>query len=134
MKIVLDTNVLVSGLLQPYGSPGQIVRMASSGVLELCHDSRILSEYREVLLRPKFTFQQKDVDALLELIKFCGHSVSAQPLEIAFPDPDDKIFLEVALSGRAAYLVTGNLKHFSTYKRKEVKVVSPSDFLSSYRA
>ena len=134
MKIVLDTNVLVSGLLQPYGPPGQIVRMTSSGALELCHDSRILSEYREVLLRPKFTFPQKHVDALLEQVKFRGHSVSAEPLEIAFPDPDDKIFLEVALSGKAAYLVTGNLKHFSPYKGKEVKVVSPSDFLNSYKA
>lgn len=134
MKIVLDTNVLVSGLLQPYGSPGQIVRMVSSGVLELCHDSRILSEYREVLLRPKFAFHQKDVDVLLEQIKLCGHAVSAESLKGALPDPDDEIFMEVALSGKAAYLVTGNLKHFLAYEGKEVKVVSPSEFLKLCRA
>lgn len=134
MKIVLDTNVLISGLLQPYGPPGQIVRMVSSGLLELCHDSRILSEYREVLLRPKFTFHPKDIEALLEQIKFCGHSVSAEPLKGNLSDSDDEIFLEVALSCKVTYLVTGNLKHFSAYKGKEVKVVSPSDFLKLCKA
>ena len=129
MKIVLDTNVLISGLLQPYGSPGQIVRTVSSGTLQLCHDSRILSEYREVLLRPKFNFPRKDVDSLLEQIEFRGYPVSAEPLRISFPDPDDVIFLEVALSGRVPYLVTGNLKHFSEYKGKEVKILSPAAFL-----
>ncbi|HKI01222.1 MAG TPA: putative toxin-antitoxin system toxin component, PIN family [Thermoanaerobaculia bacterium] len=54
MKIVLDTNILVSGLLQPFGPSGQIVRLVAAGELVLCHDSRILAEYWEVLLRKKF--------------------------------------------------------------------------------
>ena len=53
MKIVLDTNVLVAGLLSPFGSCGDIVRMVSSGNLTLCIDARVLSEYHEVLERPK---------------------------------------------------------------------------------
>ncbi len=54
MKIVLDTNVLVSGLLTPFGPTGEIVRMVSAGELILAIDARILSEYQEVLHRPKF--------------------------------------------------------------------------------
>ena len=48
MKVVLDTNVLVSGLLNPYGPPGRIVQLAAAGELQLCLDARILAEYREV--------------------------------------------------------------------------------------
>ena len=57
MKIVLDTNVLVAGLLSPFGPCAQIVRMVSSGDLTLYFDARILSEYSEVLRRSKFRFQ-----------------------------------------------------------------------------
>jgi len=72
MKIVLDTNVLVSGLLQPVGPSGQIVRLVASGDLVLCHDPRILAEYQEVLFRKKFSFDPERVDALLEEIKAGG--------------------------------------------------------------
>jgi len=132
LKVVLDTNVLVSGLLNPFGAPGQIVRTVSSGTLELCHDSRILSEYREVLLRPKFLFQEKYVDDLLDQIQACGHPVSSRPLGFSLADPDDEPFLEVALSGQASYLITGNLKDYTLYKGKDVKVISPSDFIKLY--
>ncbi|HXL73081.1 MAG TPA: putative toxin-antitoxin system toxin component, PIN family, partial [bacterium] len=64
MIVVLDTNVLVSGLLSPYGPPGEIVRMVSSRALSLCFDARIISEYAEVLTRPKFPFRRDAVEAL----------------------------------------------------------------------
>lgn len=133
MKIVLDTNVLVSGLLQPFGVPGEIVRMVSSGVLELCYDSRILTEYYEVLIRPRFRFHLDHVEALLNEIKASGHVTAAVPLSKRLPDPDDEVFLEVAITGRAEYLVTGNLKHYPLSKREGIKVVSPAEFLDIYR-
>ena len=71
MKIVLDTNVLVSGLLTPFGPSGKIVRMVSAGRLILQIDARILSEYQEVLHRPKFKFNKdhirKGVKSLIDL-------------------------------------------------------------------
>ena len=72
MRIVLDTNVLVSGLLTPFGTSGDIVRMAFSGDLVLFLDARILSEYRDVLYRSKFGFNKEDVATLLEFIKLEG--------------------------------------------------------------
>jgi predicted nucleic acid-binding protein len=45
MKIVLDTNVLVSGLLQSLGNPAQVVALALAGAVQICHDERILAEY-----------------------------------------------------------------------------------------
>ncbi|MFH1666150.1 MAG: putative toxin-antitoxin system toxin component, PIN family [Elusimicrobiota bacterium] len=133
MKVVLDTNILVSGLLSPFGAPAEIVRMAASGTLELCYDARILSEYRSVLLRPKFFFDQVHVGDILDQIKTCGHIVAAKPLPKKLPDLDDESFLEVALSGKARCLVTGNLKHYPVEKRQGMLVLSPTEFLEAYR-
>ena len=64
MKIVLDTNVVVSGLLTPFGTSGEIVRMVSAGKLILQYDSRILLEYQEVLYSTKFQFDKDQIDSL----------------------------------------------------------------------
>ena len=134
MTVVLDTNVLVSGLLNPYGPPGQIVAMAASGKLSLCFDARILGEYRAVLLRPKFGFRPNHVEVLLEQIQAVGESVAASPLPHPLPDRDDEAFLEVAIVAAAEYLVTGNLRHYPRRSRGAVQVVSPAEYLKIYRA
>lgn len=133
MRVVLDTNVIVSGLLHSFGSSGEIVRMVASGDLQLCYDMRLLSEYKEVLLRPKFSFDAVDVHDLLAQIEFCGFIVTATPLAKRLPDPDDEPFLEVALAGKAQCLITGNLKHYPANKRQGISVVSPTEFLELYR-
>lgn len=133
MKVVLDTNVIVSGLLNPYGVPGEIVRLAVLGSLEVCYDARILSEYREVLLRPKFNFSQSDIDVFLTGIKISGHSTTSQPLKKALKDPDDEAFLEVALASNAKYLVTGNLSDYQGHGQTKVAILSPAQFMNLYR-
>ncbi len=133
MKIVLDTNVLVSGLLSPYGAPAGIVGMISSGVLRLCYDARIMVEYQDVLARPKFQFDQKKVKDLLVFAQQSGEVVAASPLNARLPDVHDEIFLEVALAGRAEFLITGNIKHFSAPSRHGVNVVTPQEFLDLLR-
>ena len=133
MKVVLDTNVVVSGLLSPFGPPGEIVRMAASGILELCYDARILLEYQSVLLREKFPFNRVYVEDLLKQIKVCGYIITGKPLTKRLPHSDDEPFLEVALGGNVQYLITGNLKHYPTQKRENMPVVSPAEFLEIYR-
>ncbi len=130
MKIVLDTNALVAGLLSPFGPCGDIVRMVSSGNLTLCIDARVLSEYQEVLLRPKFNFDPEKVATILDYIERTSWIVSATPLSASLPDRDDEAFLEVALSGNADYLVAGNAAHFPSTLCQGVKVVAPSEFLN----
>lgn len=134
MRVVLDTNVLVAGLLSPFGPPGEIVRMVSSGELTLCLDARVISEYGEVLARPRFGFDQDAAAALLNFIEYCGHTVAPSPLPKRLPDPDDEAFLEVALACGAECLVTGNVGHFPEPLRQGVAVLSPSEFLTAYRA
>jgi len=133
MKIVLDTNVLVAGLLSPFGPCAEIVRMVSSGDLTLYFDARILSEYGEVLRRPKFRFQTDKVVALLDHIRHGGHIVASSPLSRPLPDSGDQPFLEVTVAGQAVCLVTGHHAHFPPKLCQGFKVLSPSEFLTFYR-
>jgi uncharacterized protein len=133
VKVVVDTNVLVAGLLSPFGPPGEIVRMIASGTLRLCFDARILTEYGEVLARPKFQFSSEQTRALLEQIKTEGLSVAGDPLPARLPDPTDEPFLEAAVAGEADCLITGNIKHFPSAKRQGAGVLSPSEFLDYFR-
>lgn len=133
MRVVLDTNVLESGLLSPYGVPGELVRLVAIGALQVCYDARILAEYREVLLRPVFPFVQTQVEALLDQVKAGGLMVGALPLRTPTPDPDDEVFLAVALAGLVQHLVTGNTRHYPVKCRQKVRVVSPAEFLAWYR-
>ena len=133
MRIVLDTNVLVSGLLTPFGSSGEIVRMVFSGELILCIDARILSEYKEVLNRPKFNFDKNKIAILIDFIMQYGQVVSSSPLKRPLPDPDDEPFLEVAIAGKVKILITGNKVHYPSVSRKGIKVLSPSEFIELLR-
>ena len=133
MKIVLDTNVLVSGLLKPFRSSGEIVRLISSGILTILYDSRVLLEYQDVLYRPKFQLDTQNIETLLTYIKQNGRVISAGPLKKRLPDPDDEPFLEVAIAGQAACLITGNTKHFPKQSRQGIKIFSPSEFIDFYR-
>ncbi len=138
MRIVLDTNILVSGLLTPFGASAQIMRMVASGRLAVCYDARILTEYEEVLRRPKFAFPEDAVTALLEQILDEGVSIAATPLPEALPDRDDEPFLEVARAANAegsddpVPLITGNSKHYPEGSRQGVKVVSPRYFVDHF--
>jgi uncharacterized protein len=132
MKIVLDTNVLAAGLLSPFGPCGEIVRMVSSGELVLCIDARILSEYHDVLRRPRFRFEHDKVAALMDYIEYRSQAVASSSLSRSLPDPDDEPFLEIALSRDAECLITGNHAHYPPGLCKDARVLSPADFLKHY--
>jgi len=130
--VVLDTNIIVSGILKPRGPAGTILRLAVLGAIRLAHDARILSEYREVLSRPAFGFPKDQVNALIDIFEKEGIGTIGIPLSFRLPDPDDEPFLEVAISGRADAFVTGNKRHFAN-KIHGIKVVSPVEFIAEFR-
>lgn len=132
MKIVLDTNVLVSGLLTPRGAPAKILNLIIGGKAVILYDDRILDEYTEVLARPRFKFDKSSVDQLLFFFEQEGEWVNPMPLGIDLRDPGDMPFLECAVSGNADVLVTGNLRHFPRATHKLVRVLSPQQFLEYY--
>lgn len=129
MRIVLDTNIIVSGLLTPFGDCATILNLLVNGSLNICYDLRILSEYEEVLSRPKFQFNRRLVGELLDFFRRCGEFICPKPLPYSLPDPKDAPFLEVAIEGRVDCLVTGNKKHYPIHLRQGIKVVSPKQFI-----
>ena len=133
MMIVLDTNVIVSGILKPYNKAAAILRLVADGVTQLAYDLRILLEYRDVLSRPKFNFAKENIEAFLDQVEQEGLLVSVKPLGVHLPDPDDEPFLEVALSGGAKAIVTGNKRHFPQGSRGSVTVLAPAEFLDVLR-
>ena len=129
MRIVLDTNVLVSGLLNPFGPAASILQLVLGRDVSLIVDHRILLEYRDVLTRGKFRFSHAAVNALLEFIESTGEHVATKPLGASLPDPDDRPLIEAALAGAARTIVTWNAKHFPADACQDIRVLSPEAFL-----
>lgn len=129
MLVVLDTNVLVSGLLNPSGSPGRILDLVVLGTVQLAFDDRLLAEYEEVLGRSGLDFSPSSVESLLDHIRLLGVQVTAPPLpDMDPPDPDDVCFAEVALSANAI-LITGNADHFLVFEQMGLRLLAPAEFL-----
>ncbi len=132
MRIVLDTNVLVSGFLSPHGPPGAILRSVLAGSITVCFDERILAEYREVPTRGSLALDGERVDAVLEFIEANGESVLAEALGLALPDAADTMFVEVASAAGADCVVTGNRKHFPAEQVGDVRVLVPREFVDEH--
>lgn len=110
MTIVLDTNVLVSALLSPFGPPARILDLLLAGEITLAFDDRLLADYRDVLTRDRFGFEPGAVAELLAYFEYAGRATVAYPLPVVLPDPDDIPLLEVAAAAEAT-LITGNGRH-----------------------
>ena len=124
---VLDTNVLVSGLLSPFGPPGRLVDALLARHLWIAMDDRIEAEYCEVLARPKLGIPAVRRVAVQAILQFQVHMAALPWSGSAPPDEDDTMFLEVAFQTAARTLVTGNLRHFPVGCRGRVVVWSPRE-------
>jgi len=129
---VIDTNVLVSALLSrhPDAATVRVVSAISKSRLRPMYNNEILSEYREVLSRAKFSFPPKAIESIVDAIQKMGMVSDRIESQESFPDPKDVVFYEVALSKEDAYLVTGNTKHFP----KKPIVVTPAEMLEILKA
>jgi putative PIN family toxin of toxin-antitoxin system len=128
MIVVLDTNILVSALINPTGVPATLLGLLLNGRLTVLYDNRILAEYRDVLSREKFHFKKSLILQLLDYVSHEGEFIAAEPLRVPTVSEGDKMFYEVAKSGKAQFLVTGNKKHFPS----EDMVRTPKEFLDMY--
>ena len=128
LRLVIDTNILVSAALKPDGLQRTVLLIALTKPARLYVTEAILAEYREVLARPEFRIRKGLRQQLLQFIQNHAYLVSpARPLYVA-RDPDDNKFLECADAARADYLVTGNQRHFPKFW-KQTKVITSSDFI-----
>jgi putative PIN family toxin of toxin-antitoxin system len=112
IRVVLDTNILVSALLSPLGPPAQLYVLALSGSIQMCVSGSVYAEYEEVLHRPRLKRDPKIVVAALGAIRERALWVKPSSVVRACADRDDDVFLECAEAAAANFVVTGNLRHF----------------------
>jgi len=139
MRVVLDTNVLVAGLMSRNGASHQILRGIALDVVDFAISVPLFLEYEEVLKRPAIVRQTglsaKDIDMVLDVIAAKGHQT---PLDFMWRpqlrDADDEMVLEAATNGAAAAIVTFNQRDFlpaaTTFG---LRVITPGDYLPTIR-
>jgi putative PIN family toxin of toxin-antitoxin system len=129
MFVVIDTNILVSSFYSKETAPAQVISLVLNGDITPCFDGRLLAEYKEVLLRPKFHFTEEEVSTLISHFERKGVSVLPKPIAIELPDEKDRMLLEISEQLNAP-LITGNIRHFPSSEH----VVTAADFIARYLA
>lgn len=132
IRVVLDTNVLVSGLLFG-GTPGELVMFWKSGRIRPLMTREMVGEFLRVLAYPKFELSEEEIHYLLyvEVLPY-AEMIDARPGPVLIAgDPSDDMFLHCASAARARYVISGDrhLLNLKTYRR--IKILSPAEFLSS---
>jgi putative PIN family toxin of toxin-antitoxin system len=129
LRLVLDTNVVVSAALKPKGLERAVFTMVITRPARLYLTQPILAEYAEVLSRRELGIRKGLRLQLLQLIRNRGHIVAPSHRLHVTRDPDDNIFIECADASRADYLITGNLRHFPAFW-KQTKAISSRQFIT----
>jgi uncharacterized protein len=124
LRLVVDTNIIVSAALKPEGLQRTVLLLAITKPARLYITEEIIAEYRAVLSRAELKIRKGLRQQVLQLIRSHAHSVKpSRPLQVT-SDPDDNKFLECADAARADYLVTGNQRHFPKFWKKTTVITS----------
>jgi len=129
LRLVIDTNVLVSAVLKPESLQRTTFLLAITKPARLYVSHPILEEYADVLSRPELHIRKGARQQLLQLIKNHSHIVAPSRRLDVTSDPDDNMFIECADRASADYLITGNQKHFPKFWKK-TKVITSREFVS----
>jgi putative PIN family toxin of toxin-antitoxin system len=129
LRLVIDTNVVVSAALKPEGLQRTVVLLAMSKPARWYVSDPIVSEYAMILARPELKVRRSLRQQLLQLIKNHARVVTPSRLAQVTSDAADNMFIECADAARADYLVTGNQRHFPKFWKK-TKIITSSEFLS----
>lgn len=128
LRLVVDTNVVVSAALKPDGLQRTVVLLALTKPARWYLSDAILSEYALVLARPELKVRRNLRQQLLQLIKNHARLIVPSRLSAVTTDPADNVFVECADAARADYLVTGNQRHFPMFW-KNTKIIGSREFL-----
>jgi putative PIN family toxin of toxin-antitoxin system len=129
VRLVIDTNVVVSAALKPDGLQRTVVLLSLSKPVRWYVSKEIMSEYATVLARPELKIRRSLRQQLIQLIENHSHIVTPSRLDQVTSDPEDNMFVECADAARADYLLTGNQRHFPKFW-KNTKIISSSEFLT----
>lgn len=129
IRVVVDTNVLVSAMISSDGNEALLMLAINHGLVIPCFCADILREYGNVLSRPKFGFSQSEVQSLIELLRQRGLELGSIAITRISPDPEDDKFIACALAAKAKFLVTGNKRHFPQDRLPATVVVTAGQLM-----
>lgn len=133
MRVVLDTGILVSALIRPKGTIGDILHTLRDGRFTPIYSTPMMLEVTEVLSRPniqeKYHIQPDDITALINLICLRGELVIPKQAITACRDPKENKFLEAALAGKADAIVTGDDDLLVLSPFQGVDILCPAELL-----
>lgn len=129
IRAVIDTNVLVSGLLTLSGNAALVLLAVHQGLVHPCFSDPILDEYKAVLARPRFGFSPEEIEALLLMFRAKGEFFQPDASPIVSPDPADTKFIHCALAAGADYLVTGNKRDFPDAPYGVTRIVNAAELI-----
>ena len=127
MKVVLDTNVIVSALMTSSGNPARILTLLFDEEIQIYYCSDILIEYEDVLARPSLKINFEKIVRLFEIIKKMGTLFVSRTSDTILPDESDRVFYDTARENNAI-LITGNIKHYPA----DDFIMTPRQFLEKY--
>ena len=129
LKVVLDTNVIVSGLNFPTSNPAKILLLVASGEIANFTSSHIVNETRRILV-DKFFWTREEAEAAEVWLKTFSKSVNPKNRISVIDDVPDNRILECALEGRADFIISGDHHLTDLTNYQGIKIVAPSTFLA----
>jgi len=129
LRVVLDTNVLISGILFG-GKPRQILEKAIRGEIRLCLSEPILEELKGVLQRSKFDYSPEMIQFILtELTGIADFVDPSETIKVVLEDPEDNMILECAAEAKANYIITGDFHLLKLGRYLNTEVLTAAAFL-----
>lgn len=117
LRLVLDTNVILSGFMSPHGPPATLLDAVRQGRSQLVTSPAQLAEIEDVMRRPKLQrfLRPGAADDFADLLHAAAELITGPlPTLTDSPDPDDNLILATAVAGRATLIVSGDKKHMLT--------------------
>jgi uncharacterized protein len=140
MKVVLDTNILISAFITPNGEPAQVVKLLQTEDFYLILSADVFKEIERVIQYPKlrrlYHYTDEQVEAFLEGIRRIAIWIAeTERLAVVDADESDNRFIELAVAGSARYIITGDKRHLLKIRRyQSIEIVSPTEFLALIKA
>ena len=133
MRVVLDTNAVVSALLFT-GISAQLVSVWQKNLITLLLSREILDEYLHVLSYPKFELSEDDIKGLIqqEILPYAEVVKPKRRLGVVHRDPSDDKFIECAVAGKAHAIISGDKDLLSIGRCRQVHILSPAQFLTAH--
>jgi uncharacterized protein len=132
MKIVLDTNVFISGIFF-HGPPAQILDAWKKSKIQIVLSKEIIDEYQRVAGVLSEKFPEIDISSIIDLIAIHAEIVDTEGIEVfECEDPDDNKFIECAIASKTKLIVSGDKHLLKISGYREIVVHNPRNFVDFY--